>query len=215
MTIKAILFDMDGVLVDARDWHYEALNRALDLFGFAIDRDAHLATFDGLPTRKKLEILSTTRRLPFKLHPFINKLKQQYTVQTIYAKCRPTFHHQYALAELGRDGYRLVVCSNSIRQTVSLMMQMSRLEQYLDRQFSNEDVTNPKPHPEMYVLAMEQLGVKPEESLILEDNAHGIEAALKSGGHLMQIETINDVTYSRIRAKIAEIQSFGQARCRY
>jgi beta-phosphoglucomutase len=47
--IKAVLFDMDGVLVDAREWHYEALNRALRLFGMQIDRDAHLATFDGLP----------------------------------------------------------------------------------------------------------------------------------------------------------------------
>src|SRR2546422_8444783 len=54
--IKAVLFDMDGVLIDAKEWHYESLNRALDLFGMAIDRDAHLATFDGLPTRRKLEI---------------------------------------------------------------------------------------------------------------------------------------------------------------
>ncbi|STK74080.1 2-deoxyglucose-6-phosphatase [Escherichia coli] len=52
MTIKAILFDMDGVLIDAKEWHYEALNKALDLFGMKISRFDHLTTFDGLPTKK-------------------------------------------------------------------------------------------------------------------------------------------------------------------
>jgi len=62
--IKAILFDMDGVLIEAKDWHYEALNMALDLFGMPISRDAHLSTFDGLPTKDKLNLLSKTRGFP-------------------------------------------------------------------------------------------------------------------------------------------------------
>ena len=57
MEIKAIIFDMDGVLIEAKDWHYEALNRALSLFGMEISRYDHLVTYDGLPTTKKLEML--------------------------------------------------------------------------------------------------------------------------------------------------------------
>ena len=56
--IKAIIFDMDGVLIDAKEWHYEALNNALQLFGYKISREDHLATFDGLPTREKLRLLT-------------------------------------------------------------------------------------------------------------------------------------------------------------
>ena len=52
--IKAIVFDMDGVLIDAKEWHYEALNRALGLFGYGISRYDHLSRYDGLPTRRKL-----------------------------------------------------------------------------------------------------------------------------------------------------------------
>jgi len=48
-TIRAILFDMDGVLIEAKDWHYDALNRALRLFGAEISRFDHLVTYDGLP----------------------------------------------------------------------------------------------------------------------------------------------------------------------
>ena len=54
--IKAILFDMDGVLIDAKEWHYEAFNKAINLFGLQISRYDHLRTFDGLPTKEKLKI---------------------------------------------------------------------------------------------------------------------------------------------------------------
>src|SRR6476620_8909923 len=116
--IKAVLFDMDGVLIDARDWHYEALNKALGIFGMTIGRDAHLATFDGLPTRRKLEILSASRGLPPGLPGFLNGLKQASTLEIIHARCRPRFQHQYALAALKRAGYRLAVCSNAVRHSV-------------------------------------------------------------------------------------------------
>jgi beta-phosphoglucomutase-like phosphatase (HAD superfamily) len=89
--IKAIIFDMDGVLIDAKDWHYEALNRALGLFGMEISRYDHLVSYDGLPTKKKLEMLSLERGLPYSLHEFINEIKQQYTMELVYTKCNRFF----------------------------------------------------------------------------------------------------------------------------
>jgi len=108
--IKAVIFDMDGVLIDARDWHYEALNRALNLFGMAISRIDHLTTFDGLPTKKKLEILSSVRRLPEELHDFLNEMKQRYTMEIVASLCKPSFAQQYALSRLKSEGFRLAVC---------------------------------------------------------------------------------------------------------
>jgi HAD superfamily hydrolase (TIGR01509 family) len=203
--IKAIFFDMDGVLIDAKDWHYEALNRALALFGMTISRDEHLSTFDGLPTRDKLNILSASRGLPRSLHQFLNNLKQKYTAEITYARCKPLFHHQYALSRLAKEGYRLGVCSNSIRSTIELMMKLSALENYLEFTLSNEDVTNGKPHPEIYQLACEKANLSPSECLVIEDNEKGIKAAKDSGCHLLTIGTVNDVTYQRIVHKINEI----------
>jgi beta-phosphoglucomutase len=205
--IKAILFDMDGVLIDAKDWHYEALNQALDLFGMAISRDAHLATFDGLPTRDKLELLSRTRGFPRSLHEFTNRVKQSFTQELTYARCRPVFHHRYALARLKQEGYKLAVCSNSIEETVKLMMSMAKLETYLDRQFSAQHVARGKPDPAIYALAMAELGVTPEETIILEDNDHGIQAARASGAHLMTIGTTTDVNYFNIRQAIDRVEA--------
>ena len=206
MTIKAILFDMDGVLIEAKDWHYEALNQALDIFGMPIDRHAHLATFDGLPTRGKLGILGITHGLPEQLHDLINEMKQNYTEALVYSRCKPTFQHQYALSKFKSEGYKMAVCSNSIRATVALMMKLSKLESYLEFQLSNQDVAHPKPAPDMYLEAMRRLNLAPQECLIIEDNDHGFQAAQASGGHVMRVATPEDVTYDRINTVIAGIQ---------
>lgn len=204
--IKAVLFDMDGVLIDARDWHYDALNRALDCFGMAIQRDEHLAVYDGLPTRRKLELLSVSRGLPRPLHSFLNDLKQQYTMEIVYSRCRPVFQHQFALSRLRQDGYRLCVCSNSIRATVNLMMKLAALDGYLEFQMSNEDVAKAKPDPEMYTTSIRRFGLTPEECLIVEDNEHGIKAARASGAHVMMVAGPLDVTYARIRNSIQQAE---------
>ena len=203
--IKAILFDMDGVLIDSREWHYEALNAALELFGYTIGREAHLSTFDGLPTRRKLAMLTETRNLPIGLHEFLNLLKQSYTLEISYRRCKPVYYHQYALSRLRRDGYRMAVCSNSVRSSVETMMRLAGLDDYLDLTVSNEDVIRSKPDPEMYAGAIRSLGLKPDECLILEDGESGIRAAKASGAHLLVVRTPDDVTYQNISNRIAEI----------
>jgi beta-phosphoglucomutase len=200
--IKAVVFDMDGVLIDARDWHYEALNRALSLLGYEITRYEHLTTFDGLPTGRKLQMLTVERGLPPELHGFLNSLKQQYTLELVATRCKPVFHHQYALAKLKAAGYRLGVASNSVRRTVEEMMERSDLMRYLDLIISNEDVTRAKPDPEMYLTAMSRFGVAPEETVIVEDNENGVKAATAAGGHVMVVEGPDDVTLDAIEAHI-------------
>lgn len=205
--IKAIIFDMDGVLIEAKDWHYEALNQALELFGYKISRYDHLVTFDGLPTKKKLEMLSMERGLPKGLHKFINDMKQEYTMQHVYMKCKPLFCHQYALSKLKAEGYKLALGSNSVRITIDMMMEKADLAQYMDFTLSNQDVSKSKPDPEIYNTAINRLGLKPEECLIIEDNPNGIKAAIASGAHLLKVETVNDVTYQNIKKRIAEIET--------
>lgn len=204
MTIKAILFDMDGVLIDAREWHYEALNKALSHFGYSISRDSHLSTFDGLPTKDKLKILSKSKNLPYGLHSHINKLKQKYTIQFSHEKCKPTFNHRFALAKLTKK-YKIAVCSNSIRNSIVTMMELSGLNEYIDLILSNEEVTKSKPNPEMYLKAMNKFDLKPHECVILEDNDHGIEAAKASGGHLFKVGTPDDVQLDAIEKFIATL----------
>jgi len=204
--IKAILFDMDGVLIDAKEWHYEALNRALGLFGMHISRYDHLVTYDGLPTKKKLDMLTLERGLPRELHEFINKMKQLYTIEYVQSQCKPLFFHEFALSRLSSEGYRLGVCSNSIRMTVEMMIGNAKLTRFFDVMLSNQDVTNSKPHPEIYQKAIARLEISPSECLILEDNINGIKAAEASGAHVMRIDAVENVNYQSIKAEIRKIE---------
>jgi HAD superfamily hydrolase (TIGR01509 family) len=206
MKIKAIIFDMDGVLVEAKDWHYKALNRALELFGYQISRYDHLTTYDGLPTSKKLEMLSLESGLPKELHQFINEMKQIYTMEIVYAECKPRFVHEYALSKLKTKGFKLAVASNSIRNTVEVMMEKSKLIHYLDQIISASDVRKPKPDPEIYLTTMTKLGLAPQECLIIEDNENGIKAARASGAHVLVVKDVHDVNLSNIETQIKLIE---------
>lgn len=206
-SIKAIIFDMDGVLIDAKEWHYDALNRALGLFGMEISKYDHLVTYDGLPTRKKLEMLSRERGLPVALHAFINDMKQEYTMELTYAKCKPMFHHHYALSKLKAQGYRLALCSNSIRNTIEAMLNKADLMRYMEFYLSNQDVTKSKPDPEIYTKAIERMGLTPQECLVVEDNPNGIKAAQDSGAHVLIVNATTDVNYANIVNRINQLES--------
>jgi len=208
--IKAVVFDMDGVLIEAKDWHYEALNRALRLFGYEISRYDHLVTYDGLPTAKKLEMLSLEKGLPVGLHSFINDLKQSYTMDIVHTSCFPRFIHEYALTKLQADGYRLAVASNSVRSTVQLMLEKSGLLPYLEFFLSNQDVKKAKPDPEIYLTAVDRLAISPAEVMVVEDNRNGIQAAIDAGTHVMKVETVYDVNYDNILSYIRSFED-GQA----
>lgn len=203
--IKAIIFDMDGVLIEAKEWHYEALNRALGLFGFEISRYNHLTAYDGLPTSKKLEMLSLESDLPRELHAFINEMKQAYTMDIVHTRCKPRFVHEYALSTLKAKGYQLAVASNSIRETVAVMLQKAKLDVYLDVVLSNEDVVHPKPDPEIYLTALSKLGLSPEECLIVEDNENGIKSARASGAHVLVVKEVSDVNLDSLTSTIRKI----------
>ena len=204
--IKAVIFDMDGVLIDAKEWHYHALNRALKLFGMPIDYEQHLRRFDGLPTKEKLQILHKEQDLPLKLFTFIDQLKQKYTLEIVETSCHPQFQHEYLLSRLSQDGYKLAVASNSIKKTIEVMLSKANIIDYFDFYLSNQDVVKSKPSPDIYVKAISQLELLPSECLIVEDNDNGIKAAIASGAHVLAIKKIEEVNYINIISKISSLE---------
>ncbi len=194
--IKAVLFDLDGVLVDMPEGHYEALNKALSLFGAKIEREEHGSIFNGLPTRAKIEKMEQTGRLPSGLKEFINRVKQKYTKEIIPKYCVPDYSKIILLRQLKNKGFKLACCSNSIKETLHIMLKSAQLYDYFDLIIGNDEVVNHKPHPEMYLTAFERLQVNPQECIIIEDAPHGIEAAKRSGANVYEVRGVNDVNLS-------------------
>jgi HAD superfamily hydrolase (TIGR01509 family) len=175
------------------DGHYEALNKALALFGAQIGREEHLQYFNGLPTRKKLEELENQGRLPKGLREFINNVKQKHTKDIIPKYCPPDYSKIILLQHLKDKGYTLACCSNSIKETLHLMLKSSHLFDFFDLIVGNDEVQNPKPHPETYLYAFQKLGVEPHECIIVEDAPPGIAAAKASGATVIEVRGVEDV----------------------
>ena len=203
--VKLIIFDMDGVLVDAKNIHFEALNKALGK-QYSISWDEHLNKYDGLKTHQKLQMLTVEKNLPPSLYDHVWENKQTYTLEALkYLK--PNITLQSVFHCLVEDGYKIAVCSNSIKKTVLTVLDKLGIRYFVDSIFSNEDVKNSKPHPEMYWKAMSDLNALPEETLIVEDSPYGLLAAHRSCAHVMRVKDPYDVTYTKIILKIFEINN--------
>jgi len=202
--IKLVIFDLDGVLVEAKNIHYDALNQALGKT-YAIDWDEHLSIYDGLKTNQKLKMLTERKNLPTELHSKIWENKQKYTLQML-KELKPNQTLQSVMDSLVEDGYKIAVCSNSIRKTVLTVLSKLGIMEFMDYIISNEDVQNSKPHPEMYWRAISKMGCLPEETLIVEDSPYGLLAASRSKAHVLRVKNPKEVTYTNIFKKLTEIE---------
>lgn len=203
--IKVIIFDMDGVLVEAKNIHYEALNRALHEIDsrYIIGYDEHLSKYDGLKTNQKLELLTKEKGFPKDKYSEVWENKQKYTLELIDSlESSPTIIE--TIKYLVRQNYKIAVCSNSIRRTILSILSKINIINYIDLIVSNQDVKNAKPHPEIYWKAISEFSVLPKETLILEDSPNGLLAASRSKANILRISNPSEITIYNIQKKINE-----------
>jgi HAD superfamily hydrolase (TIGR01509 family) len=209
--IKLIIFDLDGVLVDARELHYEALNAALREIdpAYIIERAEHLSTYDGLSTSKKLNMLTENKDLPVHLHDKVWRSKQDKTCEIIDGFGEDN-RMRSILRRLKKEGYAVACATNSIRQTAKLQLIRRGFFEYIDFFYSNQDVKNSKPNTEMYLRCMISAAANPNETIIIEDSHIGRRAALNSGAHLCAVKDPDDVTYKKINDLINKVNNTGE-----
>lgn len=194
--IKAIIFDLDGVLIDATQWHYEALNDALRIFGYELGLEEHLSTYNGLPTIEKLKLMSEKKALPAGLHEIIKTMKRKLTDEKVRQLCNPSHEKQIMLINLKNKGYKLACCSNAQKYSVMNMLQSAKIDHFFNVILGNDEGFRPKPEPDIYLATFKKLRIPANEAIIIEDASHGIEAAKKSGAKVIAVRGYEDVNLS-------------------
>lgn len=200
---KAIIFDLDGVLVDSKEIHFNALNLALKSINekYVISLEEQATTYEGMTTKSKLDLLTHMKGLPKELHSYIWRLKQEYS-----SKMFENLEIDWELIRIfesimGKD-IMIGVASNSIRETLDACLTSLGVKNAVRVSLSNEDVNNPKPNPEIYNKCMAMLGVTPENVIIFEDSNIGRQAARDSGAHLAEVESRETLTMRFVHNKI-------------
>ena len=200
--IKAIIFDLDGVLVDTKKIHFEALNAALIKYRFEkITIDDHVKVFDGLPTTEKLKILQKKKRLPKKYFARINKYKQKVTTQILKKNIKKNDKIIQMMKSLHKN-YKIAVATNAVNSTLKICLSKLGISKYVHFKLSNEDIVNPKPNPEIYLRIFIKFGIYPSEALIIEDSHYGREAAISSGAKLLPIKKIDELDLKKIKLNL-------------
>lgn len=205
---KLVIFDLDGVLLDSRELHYHALNSALMELDpkFVINKEEHLSTYDGLPTKVKLKFLTERKGLPVDQYDRVWKDKQDATVQLL-----TSLPQDDKLIEICKNlkerGFKMAVASNSIRNTVKIVLMRLGIMEYIDCYQTNEDVKKPKPYPEMYWNCMLAMNAIPSTTLIIEDSHVGRQGAIDSGAKLLPVEDAYDVTWDKIERAICDMNT--------
>lgn len=193
------IFDLDGVLVDSKEIHYEALNQALNEVDshYVISLDDQALIYEGLTTLGKLEILTKLKGLPKELYPKIWESKQKYSTE-LFRSLRIDDDLVSLFFHLKSTGTAIAVASNSIRATVDLCLSNLGISKYISLSLSNEDVSNPKPDPQIYLECMVRLGFSPSDTVVFEDSNIGKQAAIASGARLVEVSSRADLTLEKV-----------------
>ena len=190
--VKLIIFDLDGVLVDSKEFHFEAFNQALGE-KYKITKEEHLNIFDGLSTIDKLKLLSQKKGLPPNKYDQIWKDKQINTLNIFNQYISKDLELINYFKQLSNEGFKIAVASNSIRNTVKIILLRLGILEFVDIYLSNDDVLHNKPYPEIYWKCMIALKAIPEQTVIVEDSIVGVQGAIDSKCHLITVKNRSDL----------------------
>jgi HAD superfamily hydrolase (TIGR01509 family) len=201
--IKVVLFDLDGVLIEAKKTHFDSLNTALKHEGeeYVISWSEHLSVFDGLKTNEKLDLLHTKKGLPRSSFKRVWEHKQKLTQKALQT-LTVSRNIKDCIEKLTERGVKIGCCSNSIKKTILTALHRLDVIEYFDLILSNEDVVNSKPHPEIYWTAISYFKVLPEEVLVVEDSPHGLQAASRSHANILRVRSPKEISFSFLERRI-------------
>ena len=201
--IKLVIFDLDGVLVDACEWHRIALNRALkEVCNYEISLEEHYKDYNGIPTKIKLNKLFQKGLIKDGDFALIEELKQRYTIELINETAKNRQEKIELLNLLKNKKIKIACYTNSIRQTAELMLSKTGILHFFDLILTNQDVEASKPNPQGYNKIIDLFNVSLNETIIVEDSPKGYEAAYLSGAKVFKVNDQEQVNINLFKGFI-------------
>lgn len=186
---EAIIFDMDGVLVDSEPLFLHAINRVVTYEGAdPISEEENEQFLIGTTVEETWRRLKELRHLPRPTDAYIQRY-DTVVRQVMREELTPQPGVTRLLEECVRRGLPKAVASSSLRSWVHLKLEAIRLQSAFDVVLGGDDVAQGKPSPDIYRLAAQCLGLPPQKCIAIEDSPVGIAAAVGSGAYTIAVRT--------------------------
>jgi HAD superfamily hydrolase (TIGR01509 family) len=180
MTRRAVLWDLDGTLVDSEDYHWRSWQHALSLDGVRVTYDDFKATFGQRNEGILRGWLGRDASLD-RINRIADAKEVEYRRLAAAHGLLPLPGAAEWLVRLRAGGWKQAVASSAPRLNVDVMLGALGLVAYFDVIVASEDVTRGKPEPDVFLTAAARLGVSPQRCVVVEDAPAGIEAARRAG----------------------------------
>lgn len=176
--MKAVIFDMDGVIIDSEPLHFEVEAKLLEELGGVFDLDYHNSLV-GTNDRLMWSIFKEKFNLKPDLDLIIEMKKERFLAEIDRIPLVKGFDK--LISSLYQEGYLLGLASSNNRTSINKIINVFNLDKYLDFSISGDEVSRGKPDPEIFLKGAQLIGVAPEECLVIEDAKNGVEAAKTAG----------------------------------
>ena len=191
---KAVVFDMDGVLIDSQPLHYEIDMNVLKKCGYQANLET-VTPYTGMSNPDRWPIYKSSLNLDQKVETLIS-MQEQIMMETFKNVPLSAIEGIPSLLDqLNKKGLKCAVASSSSHELINLVLERTGIRKYFDALISGEDVTNGKPHPDIYLHAAKVLDVTPKDCVAIEDSPNGLKSA-KSAGFFV-IAYRNPTTYGQ------------------
>lgn len=179
--IRAIIFDMDGVLVDSEPFHIEIEKRQFMLNGLDISDEEH-HRYLGVASDVMWKEIGQNHNLNLPVEKLIEQNKSESIRFFSELDEIPVMPGLIELLErLKQKNYPRAVASSSFPEIIDLILEKTGLEKYFEVVVSSQEAGKSKPEPDVFLLAAQKMGVHPENCLVFEDSKNGIKAAKSAG----------------------------------
>ena len=180
--LKAVIFDMDGVIIDSEPTHMKLENETYKKLGIDVTGDEH-HTFVGSTSQYMWEVLKNKYKLNQTLEELVEYERSIYFEYLNSEECEIFLIEgvKELIEELHKNGIKLAIASSSPLNVIKAIAKKFHIEEYFEVFVTGDYVKRSKPEPDIFLYACEKLRVRPENCIVIEDSHNGVRAAKKAG----------------------------------